>query len=98
MLQAALEAEVAAYIEADKALTDEEGRRLVVRNGHQPERPVQTGAGQLKVKKPRVHDRREDQRFTSKILPPYNSASVHETLAKSGRFDPCALPAGRLHR
>jgi len=71
MLQAAIEAEVAAYIAAHKELRDENGHRLVVRNGHQPERQVQTGAGQLKVKKPRVHDRREDQRFTSKILPPY---------------------------
>lgn len=71
MLQAALEAEVAAYIEAHEALTDEEGHRLVVRNGRQPERQVQTGAGQLAIKKPRVHDKREDKTFTSNILPPY---------------------------
>jgi transposase-like protein len=43
----------------------------VVRNGHLPERLVQTGAGSLKVKKPRVHDRREGERFTSSILPAY---------------------------
>ena len=76
MLQAAIEAEVAAYIEVHKELRDENGHRLVVRNGHQPKRQVQkrqvqTGAGQLDVKKLRVHDRREGQRFTSKILPPY---------------------------
>jgi len=71
MLQEAIEMEVAEYIEAHKALRDETGRRLVVRNGHMPEREVQTGAGPLPVKKPRVDDRREGQRFTSRILPPY---------------------------
>jgi transposase-like protein len=29
------------------------------------------GAGSIKIKTPRVHDRRPDHRFTSKILPPY---------------------------
>ena len=71
MLQAAIEAEVAAYIEAHQELRDEAGHRLVVRNGYQKEREVQTGAGPLAVKKPRVHDRREGERFTSSLLPPY---------------------------
>jgi putative transposase len=43
----------------------------VVRNGRSPERTVQCGAGTLAVRAPRVHDRRSDHRFTSKILPPY---------------------------
>lgn len=71
MLQAAIEAEVAAYIEAHEELRDEKGHRQVVRNGHQPKRQVQTGARQLDVKKPRVPDRRDGKRFTSTILPPY---------------------------
>jgi len=71
MLQAAIEAEVAAYIEAHQVLRDEAGHRLVVRNGYQKEREIQTGAGALTVKKPRVHDRREGKRFTSSLLPPY---------------------------
>jgi len=71
MLHAAIEAEVAAYIEAHQELRDEAGHRLVVRNGYLPERAVQTGAGPLVVKKPRVHDRREGERFTSSLLPPY---------------------------
>ena len=71
MLQAAVELEVTEYIEACKHLLDEVGRRLVVRNGHSPEREILTGAGPLPVTKPRVHDRRDDHRFTSKILPPY---------------------------
>ena len=71
MLQRAIEEEVAAYIEAYQDLRDEKGHRLVVRNGHQPERQVITGAGPLTVKKPRVHDRRAGHRFTSAILPRY---------------------------
>ncbi len=71
MLQAAIEEEVAAYIDTHQDLRDEHGHRLVVRNGHLPEREILTGAGPLTVKKPRVHDRREGQRFTSAILPPY---------------------------
>lgn len=71
MLQSAIEAEVAAYIEAHQGLRDDNGHRLVVRNGHLPERLVQTGAGSLPVKKPRVHDRREGKRFTSSLLPAY---------------------------
>jgi len=71
MLQMAVEAEVAAYIETHQHLRDAEGHRLVVRNGHQRERQVLTGAGPLAVKKPRVDDRREGHRFTSSILPCY---------------------------
>lgn len=71
MLQSAIEAEVAAYIAAHQDLRDEAGQRLVVRNGHLPERLLQTGAGSLPVKKPRVYDRREGKRFTSSILPAY---------------------------
>ncbi len=47
MLQAAIEEEVAAYIEAHQDLRDEHGHRMVVRNGHLPEREVLTGAGPL---------------------------------------------------
>ena len=71
MLQMAIEAEVAAYIEAHQHLRDQQGHRLVVRNGHQGERQILTGAGPLPVKKPRVHDRREGHHFTSAILPRY---------------------------
>ncbi len=72
MLQAAIEAEVATYIEERAHLVDPEtGYRLVVRNGHQPERTIQSGVGDIPVTKPRVNDRRKGQKFTSSILPPY---------------------------
>jgi putative transposase len=71
MLQAAIENEVAEYIAAHAALLDGAGHRVVVRNGHLPERDIHTGAGPLRVRKPRVRDGREGHHFTSKILPPF---------------------------
>ena len=46
----------------------------MVRNGHLPERTIQTGIGEIAVKQPRVQDRREPeirQKFTPSVLPPY---------------------------
>ncbi len=76
MLQAAIEAEVEQYIETYKSCRDDRGHRLVVRNGHHPERKIQTGIGLLAVRKPKVNDRRVDEtgeriRFQSSILPAY---------------------------
>lgn len=71
LLIAALEAEVENYLEAHHEARDEHGRRLVVRNGYAATRRVQTGLGHLEVRAPRVDDRREQERFTSRILPPY---------------------------
>jgi transposase-like protein len=77
MLAEALQAEVDAYIAAFREERDENGRRLVVRNGsHQP-REVLTSAGAVEVVGPRVNDRRIDPqtgercRFSSAILPPW---------------------------
>jgi putative transposase len=75
MLAAALQAEVAAYIEAHAHEVDAEGRRLVVRNGYHAEREMITAAGAVLVKQPRVNDKRIDEvtgqrmRFSSAILP-----------------------------
>ena len=76
MLAVALEGEVACYLAEHAGELDEQGRRLVVRNGHSPEREVQTGIGGIEVRRPRVNDKRVDEqgrrmKFTSKILPPY---------------------------
>lgn len=86
MLAEALEAEVAAYLEAHREARDERGRALVVRNGHAAPREVTTGAGLLKVARPRVNDKRvvagQRQRFKSLILPPYlrKSKAITELL------------------
>ena len=74
MLSQAIEAEVADWIESHGHLTNEQGHRQVVRNGHLPGRTIVTGVGPVEVAQPRVHDRRasgEHPRFSSKILPPY---------------------------
>jgi len=76
MLATAIENEVAEYIASHVHLRDDQGARLVVRNGHTPARSIQTGLGPVEVVRPRVNDKRHDadgtrMRFTSKILPPY---------------------------
>ena len=75
MLAAALQAEVAAYVAQFADQLDENGHRLVVRNGYHQSREVLTAAGAVEVKAPRVNDRRVDpdtgerRRFSSAILP-----------------------------
>jgi len=87
LLQEAIEREVTGWIEGHGELTDERGRKQVVRNGHHPSRELTTGIGQVEVTQPRVLDRRivgKDEegrdvdadgrpviRFRSSILPPY---------------------------
>jgi len=74
MLAAAIEREVTSYVETREELTDDAGRRLVVRNGFLPEREILTGIGKVAVQQPRVRDRRPpDQReyFTPAVLPKY---------------------------
>jgi transposase-like protein len=87
MLRAALEAEVSAYVAAQREQRDEDGTALVVRNGHARARKVTVGSGTIEVRAPRVDDRRVDeagerQRFRSRILPPYmrRSPKVAEVL------------------
>jgi putative transposase len=76
MLKLALENEVDEFIAKHSVLVDEDGKRVVTRNGHLPERDILTGVGPIAVKQPRVDDRNlksntQDERFTSNILPRY---------------------------
>ena len=82
MILAALELEVEQYVEKLCHLRDENGYALVVRNGKAEPRTVSLGAGSIKFQAPRVDDRRPDQRFTSRILPPYmrRSPRLNEAL------------------
>jgi transposase-like protein len=88
MLAAALEAERDAYLASLVDERDEDGRRLVVGNGHARPRVIATGAGPIEVETPRVNDRRVDeatgerQRFRSQILAPWcrKSPKVSEVL------------------
>jgi transposase-like protein len=87
MLQQVIEAEVEAFLAAHVELEDAHGRRRVVRNGHAPEREIQTGIGPVAVRRPRVRDRGDGRggepiRFTSKVLPPFlrRTRNVEELL------------------
>ena len=92
LLSQAVEAEVDTWIESHKHLSDERGRRQVVRNGHLPKRSIITGIGPVEVAQPRVlhrhgagtldaHDQPVEP-FRSKILPPYlrKTKSVEELI------------------
>lgn len=83
MLAAALELEVAEYVARCADQRGEDGLRLVVRNGRAEPRKVVIGGMAVPVQAPRVDDRREGEKFTSQILPPY--------LRRSQRLDQ-ALP------
>jgi Transposase and inactivated derivatives len=88
MLAAALQAEIAAYVDAFADELDQGGHRLVVRNGYHAEREVSTAAGAVPVRQPRVNDKRIDEatgerkRFSSAILPAWarKSPQVAEVL------------------
>ena len=71
MLAEALQLEVADYLREHKELRDDYGRAVVVRNGKSTKRKVTLGGGSVEVEVPRVNDRRDDRKYTSKILPPY---------------------------
>ena len=77
MIAAALRAEADEYVERFSDELDEDGHRLVVRNGRAQERRVTVGSGTIPVRAPRVNDKRVDdesgerQKFSSRILPAY---------------------------
>ena len=85
MIAAALQAEADEYVERFQEERDGQGHRLVVRNGQGKERGLTVGSGTLRLRAPRVDDRREDpetgerRRFGSAILPRYARRSPKVT-------------------
>jgi transposase-like protein len=76
MLQLALENEVEEFVQKHSNLTDEDGRKVVAKNGYMPQRDIVTGMGPLTIIQPRIDDRNlkeysGNDRFTSNILPRY---------------------------
>ena len=85
LISQAVEAELQALLDqhANTRLID--GRQAVVRNGHLPERTVQTGIGDVEIKVPKVGDRSGSGiRLNSNLLPPYlkRARSVEELLPR----------------
>lgn len=71
MLKVALELEVEADLAKHAGARDERGHALVVRNGKARRRKVTVGSGTVEIEAPRVHERRPDEKFTSRILLPW---------------------------
>ena len=75
MLQAAMDAEVESFLDRYRDRRDDQGRRLVVKNGSLPSREILTGAGPIEVRQRRVRDNSPDPEdrvsFSSSLLPAY---------------------------
>ncbi|TWT38757.1 IS256 family transposase [Blastopirellula retiformator] len=82
MLQAAIDAFVAQHQDR----RDEQGRRLVIKNGSLPQREILTGAGAIPVTQGRVRDNTTDPQqrvsFTPSVLPTYlrKTAAIEELI------------------
>jgi putative transposase len=77
LVKMAVMAEFENFFSQYSHIKDENDKQLVVRNGSHRERSVMTAAGNIRVKIPRLADRREEKsqkgrlRFHSKVIPPY---------------------------
>jgi putative transposase len=73
LIAQAVEAEFETFLASNAELALSDGRRRVVRHGHDPVRAIQTGIGPVDVQKPKARDRGATTgariRFTSNILP-----------------------------
>ena len=78
MIATAVEAELASYLAQFADLRTEAGHAAVVRNGHHPERPFQTGIGPVSVRISKVRSKDgQPVTFRSALVPP-SSFSVNE--------------------
>lgn len=73
----ALNQEVDEYVNKHHHIVDDNGHRLIVKNGRGQKRKIITGAGNIEIQAPRVDDKRDSKKFTSKILPPYLRKSAN---------------------
>jgi len=72
LLQSAIETELETFLGQFAGRKSSAGHAAVVRNGHHPERAVQTGIGPVTVKVPKVRSRTgEAVSFRSALVPPY---------------------------
>jgi transposase-like protein len=84
LIRQAVEAEFEEHLSRYDGVVTIDGRRLVVRNGHQPERMIQTGIGPVAVKIPKARSRTGGSvAFRSALVPPYirKTRSLEASLA-----------------
>ena len=92
IIRQAVEAELAAYLEAHAGDRDAQGRRAVVRNGYLPSREVLTGVGPVRVQVPRTRG----QVGRGPSLPLGAFAAVSAEGAACGGGDTVAVPEGGI--
>ena len=83
LISDAVEAELQDLLSQYAELKNEQGHLQIVRNGYLPERSIQTGIGQVKVKVPKIRDKSgQGIKFNSALLPPYlrKTKSIEEVL------------------
>lgn len=72
LIASAVEAELESFLSQFASARTPAGHVAVVRNGHHPERPVQTGIGPVSVRIPKVRSKTgEPVTFRSALVPPY---------------------------
>ena len=72
MIATAVDAELGSYQAQFADLRTEAGHLAVVRNGHHPERPFQTGMGPVSLRIPKVRSKNGTPvTFRSALVPPY---------------------------
>jgi transposase-like protein len=79
----AVEAELQELLQQYAEVKNDQGCRLIVRNGYLPEREIQTGIGPVKVRVPKIRDKSgQGVKFNSTLLPPYlrKTRAVEEVL------------------
>jgi putative transposase len=72
LIASAVDAELESFLAQFAAARTAAGHATVVRNGHHPARPVQTGIGPVSVRIPKVRSRNgQPVTFRSALVPPY---------------------------
>jgi transposase-like protein len=72
LINQAVEAELQELLSQHSSQRTEDGNTVVVRNGHLPERELQTGLGPVTVRIPKVRSKDgEPVTFHSALVPPY---------------------------
>lgn len=99
LIQQAVEAELAELLAQYEDQVDDQGRRVVVRNGYLPEREILTGLGPVLVKVPKVRSRREEPVvFRSSLVPPYVRKARRVEAALPWLYLKGILPRGGCRR
>lgn len=72
LITKAVQVELTEFLSLYSGVTDDLGRRQVVRNGYLPERKIMTGLGSVDIQIPKTRDRSgQGVHFRSELLPPY---------------------------